>query len=124
MTGSGSEATTVPPMRRLAGATALCVALAACGGGSGLTAGERAWCTFTDDSSATAERFDLIFEVGLRLQLNMDQVNATAASLREQYESEGMTPDEAIARVSDELFEMEAFVDACSAAYAEYGTDG
>ena len=109
-------------MRPVVGATLLCVALAACGGGSGLTAEERAWCSFTDDSSATAERFDLIFEAGILLQLNMDQVNATAAGLRAQYESEGMTPTEAISRVSEELFEMEAFVEACRAAYAEHGT--
>jgi hypothetical protein len=104
-------------MRRTAAVVA--IVLTACGSGSGLTAAERDWCTFSDTSEATAERFDLIFETGLELQLNMDQVNATAATLRAQYESEGMTPDEAIARVSEELFESDAFVEACQAAYAE-----
>ena len=114
--------TTVPGMRRTA--ALFLVLVVACGSGSSLTDAERAWCTFSDDSADTAERFDLIFEAGLALRLNMDEVNATAAALRAQYESEGMSPDDAIAQVSQNLFDVDAFVGACQAAYAEYGDEG
>lgn len=97
------------------------LAVTGCGDDSGLTQAEREWCTFAGYSPEAAERFDLIFETGLALQLNMDQVNATAAALRAQYEGDGMTPDEAVAQVSQDLFEIEAFVEACRAAYAEHG---
>jgi len=97
---------------------------ASCGGGSGLSSEERAWCTFTDDSPDAAIRFDYIFEAGLALNLNMDQVNALAADLRDEYEAEGLPPGEAIAKVSEQLFEMDAFVEACKAAYAEYAEEG
>jgi len=116
--------TTVPGMMRIAAAVVVSSLLVSCGGGSGLTDAEREWCTFSDDSAASAERFDAIFEAGLALQLNMDEVNATAAALRAQYESEGMTPEEAISRVSQDLLDIDAFVEACQAAYAEQGNAG
>jgi hypothetical protein len=110
-------------MRRTAALFLASVLVVACGGGSGLTDAEREWCTFSDDSADTAERFDLIFEAGLALQLSMDEVNATAAALRAQYESEGMSPGDAVAQVSQDLFDIDAFVEACQAAYAEIGSD-
>jgi hypothetical protein len=108
-------------MRRTAALLLAYALVVACGGSSGLTDAEREWCTFSDDSADTAERFDLIFETGLALQLSMDEINATAAALRAQYESEGMSPEDAIARVSQDLFDIDAFVEACQAAYAEHG---
>ena len=107
-------------VRRLA-ALVLSVALAACGNGSGLTAAERQWCRFTDDSEESAARFDLIFEAGLALGLNMDGINATASALRDEYEAEGMTSNQAIAAVSDVLLEDETYIEACQAAYEQHG---
>ena len=107
-------------VRRLA-ALVLSVALVACGNGSGLTTAEREWCRLTDASEESATRFDLIFEAGLALGLNMDGINATATALRDEYESEGMTSDQAIAKVSEDLLDDETYIEACQAAYAQHG---
>lgn len=108
-------------MRRIAPLLTLCSLLVACGGDASLTEAEREWCSYADDSAASAERFDLIFEMGLALGLDMDTVNAHAAGLRAEYEAEGLTASEAIARVSADLLETESYAEACRAAFAEHG---
>lgn len=86
-----------------------------------LTAAEREWCSFTGASEEDALRFDQIFEAGLALDLKMDVVNAFAAGLREEYEAAGMSPDEAVKAVSNEMLVNADFATACKAAYAQYG---
>jgi len=81
----------------------------------------RDWCRLTAADEASADRFDLIFEAGLNLRLNMDAVNATAGGKRFEYEEAGMSPDEAVRAVSDDLFDLPAFVEACQAAFETYG---
>lgn len=96
--------------------------LVGCGGADdGLSADERAWCTFTGASEEDALKFDIIFERGLELNLGMDFINANAAELRAQYEADGMSPGDAVAAVSKDLLKFEDFVTACKSAFA---TDG
>lgn len=113
-------------MRRVL--TALIVAsliLPACGGddaaedNSLLTAAEREWCSLDDATEASALHFDVIFEAGLALELNMDLVNISAAEARAKYEAEGMTPDEAVRAISDDMMNDETFAAACKLAYLE-----
>ena len=110
-------------MRTIAFLLALSVAIVACGddavGDTELTAAEREWCTFEDASEDSALRFDIIFEAGITLELPMDQLNAQAAGLLEEYIAEGMTVDEAARRVSDELLDTETFIVACKQAFAD-----
>jgi hypothetical protein len=110
---------------------ALALLVAACGDDDGttdaptttdaaaLTAEERAWCTFLDDSPESIARFDAIFETGLSLGLNMDVVNATASGQRTLYLSQGLSEEDAILAASLDLFEFDAFVIACRETYAE-----
>lgn len=104
-------------MKGIALLVATCLVVTACSDGSGLTAEQRAWCHLPDASESTALKFDVIFEAGVFLDLNMDQVNARAAGLREGYLSEGMTEDEAVAAVSEDLLEDEAYTAACQEAF-------
>jgi hypothetical protein len=85
-----------------------------------LSSAEHEWCSFTGENEADARRFDQIFEAGLELQLNMDAINARAAGLRREYETAGMSPDEAVRAVSNELLEDPDFRAACAAAYARF----
>lgn len=106
-----------------------CLALPACGGddagadagedNSLLTAEEREWCSFKDATEESAERFDVIFEAGLALDLNMDLVNISASEARGKYEAEGMSPDEAVSAVSDDMANDATFAAACKLAYSE-----
>jgi hypothetical protein len=102
---------------------ALALMLSACSGDNEpegpLTEAAREWCTFTEATEEEALKFDFIFEAGLRLNLNMDVVNARADALRAEYEAQGLSADEAVKAVSAELFEIEEFVQACEAAYAD-----
>lgn len=101
---------------------ASCLLAAACSGdGVDLSSAEREFCSLTGVSEDSADRFDLIFERGLELNLGMDKVNATAVRLRDEYESEGMSGAEAVAAVSEDLFDLDDFVTACRAAYASDG---
>jgi hypothetical protein len=86
-----------------------------------LTAAEREWCGFDAADDEAAMRFDQIFEAGLGLGLPMDALNAQAAALRTQYAEQGMSDDEAVRAVSDDLLREEAYISACQAAYATYG---
>lgn len=96
---------------------ALCVLVVGCGQASETASAERAWCAFADASEQSALKFDVIFEAGLSLGLDMDVVNAQAAGLNGEYRASGMTEDEAARAVSDDLFEMDDFVTACGEAY-------
>ena len=95
--------------------------LPACSGddNSLLTAEEREWCSFGDATEESAYRFDLIFETGLALRLDMDMVNIFATEARAAYEAEGMSADEAIRAVSDDLTANSDFVAACKLAYSD-----
>ena len=88
-----------------------------------LSDGARDWCRFTGSTDEDADRFDLIFEAGLSLELNMDVVNAAAAGLRTEYESQGMSPDESVQAVSDDLLEYDSFVAACRLAFELHGDE-
>lgn len=88
-----------------------------------LTAEARDWCRFTGSTLHDANRFDLIFEAGLRLGLNMDVVNALAGGRRQELEDEGLSADEAVRAVSEELFADPTFVAACVEAYDIFGDD-
>ena len=123
---------TVSPMKSLGILVGLLVLLTACAGNGedggddgddgGLTSEQRTWCTFTGTSESDAFRFDIIFEKGVELRLGMDRINATATALRDEYTAEGMSADDAVRAVSEDLFEIEDFVTACQAAYlAETG---
>lgn len=83
--------------------------------GAELSAEAREWCTFSSVEDAT--RFDRIFEEGRLAGLNMDVVNATASGRRAEYEAQGLSANEAIARVSSELFDLPDFVEACQLAF-------
>jgi hypothetical protein len=99
--------------------------LPACGGDdtgdddSLLTAEEREWCSFEDATEESAEHFDVIFEAGLALGLNMDLVNYAASDARDNYEAEGMDPDAAVRAVSADMAEDPAFAAACKLAYSD-----
>ena len=95
--------------------------LPACGGddNSLLTAEEREWCSFGDATEESAKHFDVIFEAGLALSLDMDLINISAAEARAKYEAEGMSPDEAVRAVSDDMANDETFAAACQLAFAE-----
>lgn len=99
--------------------------LPACGGDDSgeddalLTAAEREWCSFNDASEESADRFDVIFEAGLALDLNMDLINISAIEARAEYEAEGMSPDEAVSAVSDDMANDATFATACKRAYSE-----
>ena len=103
---------------------AAALTLTACGGDetdddSLLTAAEREWCSFEDSTEASAQHFDVIFEAGLALGLNMDLVNISATEARAKYEAEGMNPDEAVRAVSDDMATDATFAQACRLAYSE-----
>lgn len=70
-----------------------------------------------DASENSAVVFDVIFEAGLGLDLPMDELNAKAGSLNEQYLAEGMAVDEAVRAVSTDLLEDDVYIAACQAAY-------
>lgn len=91
---------------------------------SPLTAAEREWCTLADTSDATALRFDEIFEGGLALGLPMDALNAQAAELRTQYQTDGMSDDEAVAAVGAALLDEPVFQQACKEAYFQFSDNG
>jgi hypothetical protein len=95
--------------------------LPACGGDddSLLTAEEREWCRLGDATEESAMHFDVIFEAGLALNLNMDLVNISATEAREKYEAEGMDPDAAVRAVSDDMANDATFAAACKLAYSE-----
>jgi hypothetical protein len=84
-----------------------------------LTAEEREWCSFADSSEESALRFDVIFEAGLGLGLEMDAMNAQAATISREYVAQGLTLDEAARRTSEQLLEDETFTAACKQAYAD-----
>ena len=86
-----------------------------------LTPAEREWCTFPDASDASAQRFDLIFEAGLAGGLSMDAVNARADGRRLELLEQGLSPDEAVRTVSEELFDDPTFVEACALGYETFG---
>ena len=117
-------------MKALAALLVLCSVLISCGDDGPstaedgpLTAAEREWCTLGDSTDETANRFDLIFEAGLSLGLPVDALNAQSAALLEEYMADGMTRDEAVARVSDDLLNEPTFIEACQAAYKlEFGS--
>ena len=90
---------------------------AACGEPVQTVSAEHEWCAITDASEASAVKFDLIFEAGLSLDLEMDDVNARASALNTDYLASGMTDDEAARAVSDDLFEMADFTIACELAF-------
>ena len=94
--------------------------LSGCGGGSPLSAEEREWCSFADDSRETALRYDVIALAGADAGINMELVSIFAGELRATYEAEGMAANEAIAAVSDALLDNEDFIAACQAAYAQH----
>lgn len=93
----------------------------ACGESAQSVSGEREWCAFPDASEASALKFDLIFEAGSSLNLDMGAVNADAGALNADYLASGMTDDEAARAVSDDLLEMPDFVTACELAFATCG---
>ena len=104
----------------------LSILVTACGDDAGdgadgtLTAAQREWCTFSDASEENAARFDLIFEAGLAGGVEMDAINAQADGRRLELLEQGLSPDEAVAQVSQELFDNEDFVEACALAYATH----
>lgn len=99
--------------------------IASCGGNdSALTPDEREWCGLPDATEESALKFDLIFETGLSLGLDMDSINALADEARAGYEAEGLTADEAVHAVSDGLLENEGYIAACKLAYSDHGGSG
>lgn len=95
--------------------------LGACGGDdSALSAEEREWCSFGDDSVETALRYDTISLAGTEAGINMELVSIFAGELRAGYEADGMGINEAIAAVSDALLDNDDFIAACQAAYAQH----
>lgn len=110
---------TVPILLAAALLLAACSGDSADDGDSLLTAAEREWCSFGDSTEESAMHFDVIFEAGLALNLNMDLVNISATEARAKYEAEGMSPDEAIRAVSDDMANDETFAQACRLAYLE-----
>ncbi len=106
---------------RLVKSFLLCLAVGVlvvgCGQATETASAEQAWCAFADASEQSALKFDVIFEAGLSLGLDMDVVNARAAGLNGEYRASGMTEDEAARAVSDDLFEMDDFVAACGEAF-------
>jgi len=113
-------------MKALATLLVLCSVLISCGDDESstledgpLTANEREWCSFTDSSEESALRFDVIFEAGLGLGLEMDAMNAQAATISREYVAQGLTLDEAARRTSEQLLEDETFIAACKQAYAD-----
>jgi hypothetical protein len=109
---------------------ALALITAACGDddtptaddAAALDAAEREWCGYTGSPDTAAQRFDEIFEIGLGLGLGMDALNAQASARRTEFSEQGMTEDEAIAAVFDELLEAETYIEACREAYAFYNS--
>jgi hypothetical protein len=95
--------------------------LPACGGDDDalLTAEEREWCSFGDATEESAMHFDIIFEAGLALSLDMDLVNISASEARAKYEAEGMDADAAVRAVSDDMAKDPTFAAACKLAYSE-----
>ena len=101
--------------------------LPACGGDDNsplddpslLTAAEQEWCSFGDATEESAMHFDVIFEAGLALGLNMDLVNMYATDARAEYEAEGMDPDAAVRAVSDDMANDATFAAACKLAYSD-----
>ena len=116
-------------MKAIAALVVLSSILVACGDDdqstpdNALAAEERDWCTLKDGTEESALRFDDIFEAGLLLDLPMDEVNARAVGLLAEYEAQGMSTDEAVRAVSEDLLKDEDFVTACKDAYA-FATDG
>lgn len=97
--------------------------LSGCGDDSGLSAAEREWCSFSAATEDDAHRFDVIFETGLGLGLDMDRINRLATDLRAGYEAEGMDADAAVEAVSDDLMEDTDFIAACQIAYVDAQAD-
>jgi hypothetical protein len=117
-------------MKALVALFILCSVLISCGDDGQstaedgpLTAAEREWCNLGDSSEETALRFDVIFQAGLALGLPMDELNAQAAGLLEDYMADGMTRDEAVSRVSDDLLDEPTFIAACQEAF-DFASDG
>ena len=109
-------------MKALAALLIICSVSVSCSDDGPLTAEEREWCSLGDSSEETASRFDVIFEAGLHLELPMDAMNAQAAGLLEEYMADGMTRDEAVSRISDDLLQEPTFIEACQAAFElEFG---
>lgn len=95
--------------------------LGACGGDeAALTAEEREWCSFEDDSAEAALRYDVIFLAGSEAGINMELVSIFASELRAGYEADGLGVDESIAAVSDALLDNEDYIAACRAAYEQH----
>lgn len=89
-----------------------------------LTAAEVEWCTLGDASDETAFRFDQIFEGGLALGLPMDALNAQASALRTEFETSGMTPEEAVVAVGQALLDEPVFQEACKQAHEMFADAG
>ena len=113
-------------MKALAALLVLCSVLVSCGDDATLTtedgpltSAEREWCTLGDSTEESANRFDLIFEAGLGLGLQMDAVNAQASTINREYLDQGLTVDEAALRTSEQLLDDETFIAACKQAYAD-----
>ncbi len=110
-------------MKALSLLLATCILLAACAsaddadGGTSFTAAEREWCAITDASENSALKFDVVFEAGINLGLDMDLLNAQAAASNEEHHAAGMSDDEAARAVSDELLEMADYRAACQDAF-------
>jgi len=82
-----------------------------------LTPDQQEWCSFDTRSPEDALRFDDIFEAGRQEGLPMSNVNAFASARRSELETQGVTPDEAVRIVSEELLDNLDFRLACIAAY-------
>ena len=82
---------------------------------------QREWCTFPDASEESAQRFDQIFEAGLADGLEMDALNARADARRLELLEQGLDPDAAVRRVSEELFDDPTFVEACALGFETFG---
>jgi hypothetical protein len=87
-----------------------------------LTQEQREWCGYTGSPDTAAQRFDQIFEIGLGLGLGMDALNAQASARRTEFSEQGMSDEEAIASVFDELLESPDYIAACQEAHAFYNS--
>ena len=105
-------------MKALASLICFCLLLVACGDDGALSSAEREWCSFPDASEDSAVKFDIIFEAGLGLGLQMDALNAQAAVMTEENVATGMSVDEAARAVSDDLLEMDDYISSCQTAFA------
>ena len=108
----------LPFLKTFAYLLLLSLLIGSCGDDGLLTSEEREWCSITDATEESAVKFDLIFEAGLNLELQMDVINARAGVLNEEYAAEGMSVDEAARAVSGDLIEMDDYMAACQEAFA------